>query len=56
MVNISDTIVHARVGEGDLIKIKLPGHIPLEIDSKVKILVDLDNIHIFDKTTENAVI
>jgi len=52
----TDTIVHARVGEGNLIKIKLPGHILLEIGSKVKIVVDLDNIHIFDKTTENAVI
>ncbi|ASJ13029.1 ABC transporter ATP-binding protein [Thermococcus thioreducens] len=51
----TDTIVHAKVG-GSIIKIKLPGHIPLPIGEKIKIEVDLDNLHIFDKTTEKAII
>ncbi|USH00116.1 ABC transporter ATP-binding protein [Thermococcus argininiproducens] len=52
----TDTIVHANIGEGNLIKVKLPGHIPLEIGSKVKIVIDLENIHVFDKNTEKAII
>ncbi|WP_258083871.1 ABC transporter ATP-binding protein [Thermococcus thermotolerans] len=51
----TDTIVHAKVG-GSIIKIKLPGHIPLPIGEKIKIEIDLDNLHIFDKTTEKAII
>jgi len=52
----TDTIVHANIGSENIIKVKLPGHIPLEVGSKVKIVVDLDNIHIFDKNTEKAII
>jgi len=51
----TDTIVHALIGDR-LIKIKLPGHIPLPIGEKVRIVIDLDNIHIFDKSTEKAII
>ena len=51
----TDTIVHAKVGDS-IIKIKLPGHIPLPIGEKIKIEVDLDNIHVFDRTTEKAII
>ncbi|WP_297092563.1 ABC transporter ATP-binding protein [Thermococcus sp.] len=51
----TDTIVHAKVG-GNIIKIKLPGHIPLPIGEKIKIEIDLDNLHIFDKATEKAII
>ncbi len=52
----TDTIVHANIGNGQIIKVKLPGHIPLEVGSKVKIVIDLDNIHVFDKNTEKAII
>ncbi|ASJ07924.1 sugar ABC transporter ATP-binding protein [Thermococcus siculi] len=51
----TDTIVHAKVGD-HIIKIKLPGHIPLPVGEKIKIGIDLDNIHIFDKQTEKAII
>ncbi|WP_297435884.1 ABC transporter ATP-binding protein [Thermococcus sp.] len=51
----TDTIVHVKVGD-DIIKIKLPGHIPLPVGEKIKIEVDLDNIHVFDKSTEKAII
>ncbi|GAB6101611.1 ABC transporter ATP-binding protein [Thermococcus atlanticus] len=51
----TDTIVHTMIGNR-LIKIKLPGHIPLPIGEKVKIVVDLDNIHVFDRSTEKAII
>ncbi|AEK73808.1 ABC-type transport system, ATPase component, putative maltose/maltodextrin transporter (malK) [Thermococcus sp. 4557] len=51
----TDTIVHAKVG-GNIIKIKLPGHIPLPVGEKIKIEIDLDNIHIFDRDTEKAII
>lgn len=51
----TDTIVHAKLGES-LIKIKLPGHIPLPIGQKIKIVVDIDNLHVFDKNTEKALI
>jgi len=51
----TDTIVHAKVG-GNIIKIKLPGHIPLPVGETIKIEIDLDNLHIFDKTTTKAII
>ncbi|WP_048151341.1 ABC transporter ATP-binding protein [Palaeococcus ferrophilus] len=51
----TDTIVHAKVGDS-IIKVKLPGHIPLPIGEKIKIEIDLDNIHVFDRSTEKAVI
>ena len=51
----TDTIVHAKVGDS-LIKIKLPGHIPLPIGEKIKIEIDLDNIHIFDRSSERAIL
>ncbi|WP_461866725.1 ABC transporter ATP-binding protein [Thermococcus sp.] len=51
----TDTIVHTMIGNR-LIKIKLPGHIPIPIGEKVKIVIDLDNIHVFDKNTEKAII
>jgi len=51
----TDTIIHVKVG-GNLIKVKLPGHIPLPVGEKIKIEVDLDNIHVFDRKTEKAVI
>jgi len=51
----TDTIVHTMIGNR-LIKIKLPGHIPIPIGEKVKIVVDLDNIHVFDISTEKAII
>ncbi len=51
----TDTIVHAKVGDY-IIKIKLPGHIPLPIGEKIKIEIDLDNIHVFDRSTEKAII
>ncbi|ASJ05065.1 ABC transporter ATP-binding protein [Thermococcus barossii] len=51
----TDTIVHAKVGE-NIIKVKLPGHIPLPVGEKIKIEIDLDNIHIFDRDTEKAII
>ena len=52
----TDTIVHANIGSGHVIKVKLPGHIPLEVRSKVRIVIDLDNIHVFDKNTGKAII
>ncbi len=51
----TDTIIHVKVGD-NLIKVKLPGHIPLPVGDKIKIEVDLDNIHVFDRKTEKAVI
>ncbi|NJE77334.1 ABC transporter ATP-binding protein [Thermococcus sp. ES12] len=51
----TDTIVHVKVGE-NIIKVKLPGHIPLPVGEKIKIEIDLDNIHIFDRDTEKAII
>ncbi|ASI99067.1 ABC transporter ATP-binding protein [Thermococcus celer] len=51
----TDTIVHAKVG-GNIIKIKLPGHIPIPLGEKIKIEVDLDNLHVFDRSTEKAII
>ena len=51
----TDTIVHTMIGNR-LIKIKLPGHIPIPIGEKVKIVIDLDNIHVFDKNTEKTII
>ncbi|WP_297501174.1 TOBE domain-containing protein [Thermococcus sp.] len=51
----TDTIIHTKVG-GNLIKVKLPGHIPLPVGEKIKIEVDLDNIHVFDRKTEKAII
>jgi len=51
----TDTIVHAKVGNS-LIKIKLPGHIPLPVGEKIKIEIDLDNIHIFDKSSKKAIL
>ncbi len=51
----TDTIIHVKVGN-NIIKVKLPGHIPLPVRDKIKIEVDLDNIHVFDRKTENAII
>ncbi|AIF69446.1 sugar ABC transporter ATP-binding protein [Palaeococcus pacificus DY20341] len=51
----TDTIVHAKIG-GKIIKVKLPGHIPVPVGQKIKIVIDLDNIHIFDKNTKKALI
>ncbi|ASJ10060.1 sugar ABC transporter ATP-binding protein [Thermococcus sp. P6] len=51
----TDTIVHAKVGE-KIIKVKLPGHIPIPIGEKIKIEIDLDNIHVFDPKTEKAIL
>ncbi|MDK2869645.1 MAG: multiple sugar transport system ATP-binding protein [Pyrococcus sp.] len=51
----TDTIVHVRFEES-IIKVKLPGHIPLEIGKEVSVLIDLDKIHIFDKNSEKAII
>jgi len=51
----TDTIVHVEVGNG-IIKIKLPGHIPLPIGEEVSIVVDLDMLHVFDKDTKDAII
>ncbi|WP_456326399.1 ABC transporter ATP-binding protein [Palaeococcus sp. (in: euryarchaeotes)] len=51
----TDTIIHTKVGSS-IIKIKLPGHILLPIGQKIRIVVDLDNIHIFEKSSKNAII
>ncbi|NJE25893.1 ABC transporter ATP-binding protein [Thermococcus sp. MV5] len=51
----TDTIVHTKVGSS-IIKIKLPGHILLPIGQKIGIVIDLDNIHVFEKGTKRAII
>ncbi|NJE05003.1 ABC transporter ATP-binding protein [Thermococcus sp. M36] len=51
----TDTIIHAKIG-GSIIKIKLPGHIPLPIGENIKIEIDLDNIHMFDRDTKKAIV
>ncbi len=51
----TDTIIHTKVGD-NIIKIKIPGHVPLPIGENIKIEVDLDNVHIFDRKTEKAII
>ncbi len=51
----TDTIIHAKVG-GKIIKIKIPGHVPIGLGRPVDIIIDLDNIHVFDKSTEKAII
>lgn len=51
----TDTIIHAKVGS-KIIKVKVPGHIPVELKKEIGIIIDLDNIHVFDKSTEKAII
>jgi len=51
----TDTIVHAKVGNS-IIKVKLPGHIPLPVGEKIKIEIDLDKIHVFDKGSKKAIV
>lgn len=51
----TDTIVHAKVGE-KIIKIKIAGNVNVPIRKKIKIMVDLDTMHIFDRQSERAII
>ncbi|MFA4646305.1 ABC transporter ATP-binding protein [Pyrococcus kukulkanii] len=51
----TDTIVHVVLGD-ELIKVKLPGHIPLEVGKEVNVVMDVERIHVFDKSTEEAII
>ncbi|AEH23766.1 ABC transporter ATP-binding protein [Pyrococcus yayanosii] len=51
----TDTILHVKLGD-ELIKVKLPGHVPLEVGKEVTLLLDIDMIHVFDKSSENAII
>ncbi|BAA29090.1 373aa long hypothetical sugar-binding transport ATP-binding protein [Pyrococcus horikoshii OT3] len=51
----TDTILHVKFGD-ELVKVKLPGHIPIEPGREVKVIMDLDMIHVFDKDTEKAIV
>jgi len=51
----SDTIVHVKIGN-TIILAKIPGSLTVDFGSKLKILLDLKQIHIFDKKTTKAVI
>jgi len=51
----SDTIVHVDVGR-DILIVKVPGEIAVRIGEKVKLLLDLNRLHLFDKRSERAII
>ncbi|RLF08685.1 MAG: sugar ABC transporter ATP-binding protein [Thermoprotei archaeon] len=51
----SDTIIHLKIGE-ILLLIKVPGSFLVEYGRKLKIALDLNKLHIFDKKTEKALI
>ncbi len=50
----SDTIVHLRVGEKVII-VKVSGSHKFEVGSEIRVLVDLNQMHVFRKDTEKAV-
>ena len=51
----SDTIVHVDVGR-DILIVKVPGEIAVRIGEKVKLLLDLNRLHLFDKRSKRAII
>ncbi len=51
----SDTIIHLNTGS-NIVVVKTSGTYRPRIGDKIKIIIDLDKIHLFDKNTENAVI
>lgn len=51
----TDTIIHANVGE-KIVKVKIPGAADVPIGREIKIIVDLDRLHVFDKQTERAIV
>ncbi len=50
----SDTIIHVKVGE-KLILVKVPGSIKVGLGSKIKVLLDLSQLHVFEKESTKAV-
>jgi multiple sugar transport system ATP-binding protein len=51
----SDTIIHLNTGSS-IVVVKTSGTYRPRIGDRIKVVIDLDKIHLFDKNTENAII
>lgn len=51
----SDTIVHVKIGDIILL-MKVPGSYAADIGSRIKIALDLNKLHVFDKNTQRAIL
>ncbi len=51
----SDTIIHLKIGE-ILLLVKVPGSYIVEMGRKLKVALDFNKLHIFDKKTEKAIL
>ncbi len=51
----SDTIVHVKIGD-ILLLMKVPGAYAASIGSRIKIALDLNKLHVFDKNTQKAIL
>ena len=50
----SDTIIHVKIGN-KLLLAKIPGTVKVDYGSRIKILVDLTQLHVFEKETTKAI-